>query len=168
MSAHGGVNAIFLKKLDSDSIYIADGIDKNNYFKTSLDEWRDKNIVSIPKEGINSIEFISASEAFTVKRDSTGKYFIGSDSVGTAFDGVLNLLAKFETNNFKDTALSDQTNFTDKIIIDWGEKTQLNFLKLDAAPPVYLLQVPGDPQIYELNEAYAKNILKTKKDILGR
>lgn len=167
-SAAVGGNSSYLKKLDSDNIYLADGIDKNNYFKTSLDEWKDKNIVSIPKQGVNSIEYISAGETFKVNRDSTGKYFIGTDSVGTAFDGVLNLLAKFETTGFKDTTLTDQTNFTEKVIIDWGTKTQLNFLKLDTTPPKYLLQVPGDSQIYELDEGFAKNILKTKNEILGR
>ncbi|MBK8551629.1 MAG: DUF4340 domain-containing protein [Ignavibacteria bacterium] len=167
-TAAAGGNLCYLKKTDSDNIYLADGIDKNNFFKTSLDEWKDKNIVSIPKQGVNSIEFISAGETFTVNRDSAGKYFIGTDSVGTAFDGVLNLLAKFETTGFKDTTLTEQTNFTDKVIVDWGTKTQLNFLKLDTTPPKYLLQVPGDSQIYELDEGFAKNILKTKNEILGR
>lgn len=166
--APGGGTLCYLKKPDSDNIYLADGIDKNNYFKTSLDEWKDKSILSIPKQAVNSMEFISASEKFTVQKDSAGKYFIGQDSVGTAFDGILNLLASFSTTGFKDTTLSDQTNFDETVIIDWGNKSELNFLKIEGTPVKYLLQVTGDNQVYELEEGYAKNLLKTRKEILGR
>ena len=167
-TAQGGGVLTYIKKIDSDNIYLADGLDRNNVVKLDLNEWKDKNIVAIPKPSVNSIEFISAGETFTVSKDSAGKFSIGSDTVGTAFDGILNLLQKFETNSFKDTTLSDQTNFTERIIVNGAEKTQLNFLKLDSAPPKYLLQIPGESQIFVLDEGYAKNLLKTKKEILGR
>lgn len=158
----------YVKKIDSDNIYIANNIDRNNFVKTSLNEWKDKNIVSIPKQTVKSIEYISGAETFLVKGDSTGKYYIGSDSVGKAFDGILNLLQNFQTMSFKDTALSDQTAFTEKVIIDWGPKTEMKFLKTETTSPKYLLQVTGDNQIYEMDENYAKNLLKTKKEILGQ
>ena len=163
----GGILS-YIKKPDSDNIYIADGLDRNSVVKASLDGWRDKNIISIPKQGVNSVEFISAGETFSVKKDTSGKFFAGTDSAGPVFDGVLNLLQKLETTGFKDTVLTDQTEFTEKVIIDWGNKTQLNFLKIESTPPKYLLQIPGDNQIYELEEGYAKNILKTRKEILGK
>jgi len=156
----------YIKKIDSDNIYIADNLDRNNFMKPTINDWRDKNIVSIPKPSVNSIEYISAAETFTIKRDSSGKYFIGSDSAGKAVDGILNLLNKFDTNGFKDTTLSDQTVFDETIVVDWGQKTEMKFLKLDISPPKYLLQVSGDKQIYELDEGYAKNLLKTRKDFM--
>lgn len=167
-TAQGGGVLTYIKKTDSDNIYLADGLDRNNVVKTNMNEWKDKNIVSIPKPSVNSVEFISAGESFTVSKDSSGKFSIGTDTVGTAFDGILNLLQKFDTNNFKDTTLSDQTVYTEKIIVNGAGKTQLNFLKLETTPVKYLLQIPGDSQIYELDEGYAKNLLKTKKEILGR
>ncbi|HMS32715.1 MAG TPA: DUF4340 domain-containing protein [Ignavibacteria bacterium] len=167
-SAQGGGIQTYIKKTDSDNIYLADGLDRNNVVKTNMNEWKDKNIISIPKQGVNSVEFISSGETFTVSKDSSGKFSIGSDTVGTAFDGILNLLQKFDTNNFRDTTLSEQTNFTEKIIVNGPEKTQINFLKLDTAPAKYLVKLNGDNQIYELDEGYAKNLLKTKKEILGR
>lgn len=167
-TAQGGGVLTYIKKTDSDNIYLADGLDRNNLVKADMNEWKDKNIVSIPKPSVNSVEFISAGETFTVSKDSTGKFSIGSDTVGTAFDGVLNLLQKFETTGFRDTTLSEQTNFTEKVIVNGAGKTQLNFLKLDTVPPKYLLQLQGDNQIYELEEGSAKNLLKTKKEILGK
>lgn len=160
--------ATFVKKLDSDNIYIAANVDKMDFIKPTLDEWRDKNIISIPKQSVNSLEYISTAESFLVNKDSTGKFFIGPDSAGTNLDGILNLLEKLESQSFKDTAISEQTNFDNVVKIDWGPKTELRFLKLNTTPVKYLLQVSDDKQIYEVDEGYAKNLLKTKKEILGK
>ncbi|MDQ3021115.1 MAG: DUF4340 domain-containing protein [Bacteroidota bacterium] len=165
---NSAASSSYIKKLDSDNIYIADNLDRNFFVKPTLDEWRDKNIVSIPKEGINAVEFVAGAETFMVKKDSTGKFFIGPDTVGAAFDGILNLLGKFETTGFKDTTLAPQTEFDEVIKVDWGNKSDLNFLKLDGSPVKYLVQVSGDKQVYEVDEAAAKNLLKTKKEILGK
>lgn len=158
-----------VKKVDSDNIYIADVLDRMDFIKPSIDEWRDKNIVAIPKQSVNSIDFISSGETFSVKKDPNGKFFIGQDSVlSTTFDGILNLLQKFETNGFKDTTIADDAGFSNQLIIDWGNKTQMRFLKTDTEPVKYYLKVDGDKQIYELEEGYAKNLLKTKKDLTGK
>lgn len=159
-----GAGSSYVKKIDSDNIYIAENVDRNNFVKTNIDDWRDKNIVSIPKESVKSVQFISGSENFTVQRDSAGKYYAGSDSVGKGFDGILNLLVKFDTNGFKDTTLSPETSFDEKIIVDWGPKTEINFLTVDSTK--YLVKVSDDKQVYELEKGYAKNLLKTKKEIL--
>lgn len=50
---------------------------------------------------------------------------------------------------FKDTTLSESTAFTDAVKIDWGNITELKFLKLETTPVKYLMQIPGDNQIYE-------------------
>ncbi len=157
----------YVKKMDSDNIYIADELDRANFIRPTINEWRDKNIVSIPKQAVNSVDFVIAGETFTAKKDSSGRFFIGTDSAGKNFDGILNLLEKFETTNFKDTVISEDTKFTDYISVDWGNKTVMKFLKTETAPVKYLLKVDGDKQIYELEEGYAKNLLKSRKEILG-
>ncbi|MEO6695707.1 MAG: DUF4340 domain-containing protein [Ignavibacteria bacterium] len=154
-----------IKKMDSDNIYIADNIERIDFIKP-LNDWRDKGIVAIPKQAVNSIEYISDAESFIVKRDSTGKYSIGQDTVGKSFDGVLSLLEKFETTGFKDTTFSDQTKFSNVLNIDWGNKTTLMFLKSDTTSSKYFLKVSDGNQIFELDNVFAKNILKTKKEIL--
>lgn len=167
LGSSAATSSSYIKKMDSDNIYIADNLDRNYFVKPNLDEWRDKSVVSIPKEGINAVEFVTETETFMAKRDSTGKFFIGQDSVGPGFDGILNYLTKFETTSFKDTTLAPQTDFDGIIRVDWGNKTDLMFLKIDSDPVKYLIQVSGDKQIYEVDEAVAKNLLKTKKEILG-
>ncbi len=157
-----------VKKIDSDNIYIADNLDRTDFIKSSINEWRDKNIVSISKMAVNSVEFILPDETYIAKKDTSGRFFIGTDSAGKNFDGILNLLEKFATTNFKDSLLSEDTKFTDVINIDWGNKTTFKFLKTETTPAKYLLKVEGDKQLYELEEGYAKNLLKSKKEILGQ
>ncbi|MDQ3194168.1 MAG: DUF4340 domain-containing protein, partial [Bacteroidota bacterium] len=158
----------YIKKPDSDNIYLGDGIDRNSFVKANVSDWKDKNIVSIPKQSINSVEVISEGETFTAKRDPAGIYYIGQDSAGKNFDIILNSLGKLDASGFKDTVISDQSDFDATVIVDSGEKKEFKFLKLDTTPAKYLLKVTGDPQVYELDEVNAKNVFKTKKEILGR
>ncbi len=166
-SAAAGTSS-HVKKVDSDNIYIADNLDRTDFVRSSISDWRDRSILSIPKQSVNSVEFIFPGETFTAKKDSAGRFFIGADSAGRNFDGVLNLLEKFQTTSFYDSLLSENTKFTDIINIDWGNKTTLKLLKTETTPVKYLLKVEGDKQIYELEEGYAKNLLKSRKEILGQ
>lgn len=168
-SGPGGGTLSYIKKPDSENVYLADGIDKNNYFKSDISDWKDKSMISIPQQGINSIEFISSGgENFTVAKNDLGKFAIGNDTVSVVFTGILNALQNYQTKSFSDTTLTDQTAFTDKVIVDWGTKTQINYLKIDSDPVKYLVMIPGDDQIYELDEVTAKTVLKSKNEILGK
>lgn len=164
--APGGGNFAYVKKTEGENIYLADGIDRNNFVKTNPEEWKDKNIVSIPMQSVNSIEYKYEGNDYTVAKDAEGRFVIGTDTVGKDFQNVLGTLQKFDTNNFKDTVLTDETSYTGTVIIDNGAKTQLNFLKLDVTPVKYLVKVSGEDQVFELDEVPARNILKTKEEIL--
>ena len=52
--------------------------------------------------------------------------------------------------------------------IDCGNKTTLKVLKTETTPAKYRLKVEGDKQLYELEEGYAKNLRKSKREILGQ
>lgn len=160
----------YVKKPDSDNIYIADKLNMHDFVKAELNDWRDKGIIAIPKEAVNSVQYIYGGETFLVSKDTTGKFFVGKDSVSGTFDGILNTLQKLETNNFKDSTITDFTDFNEAVIIDWGSntKTELKFLKLDTTPVKYLLKVSGNDQIFLVDETNAKNMLKTQKEILGK
>ncbi len=161
-------NSSYAKKIDSDNIYIVDNVDRFNFVKPKLDDWRDRVIVSIPKESIKSIEFKTGGENFVAARDESGVFRIGADSVGKAFDGILNLFNKVEATDFKDTTLSAETAFTDIVKVDAGNVTEMRFLRIESTPVKYLLQIPGDNQIYEFEEGYVQNILKKKSELLGK
>jgi hypothetical protein len=161
-------NSSYIKKIDSDNIYIADNVDRFNFVKPTLDDWRDRVILTIPKESIKSVEFNSGGEKFTAIRDETGKFMIGADSAGKAFDGVLNIFNKVEATGFKDTTLSESTAFTEVVKIDAGNITEMRFLKLETTPVKYLMQIPGDNQIYEFEDGYVNNIFKKRSEMAGK
>lgn len=158
-------NASYVKRPDSDNIYIADNVDRYVFVKPTLNDWRDKSIVSIPKESIQSMDFMLSSDQYSVSRDTSGAFLLGGDPLGKTFDGVLNIFQKMEASEFKDTTLAPETAFTDVVRINHGSTTELRFLKLNTSPVKYLMQVTGDTQVYMFDEGYVKNIFKTKSEL---
>lgn len=158
-------NASYVKRPDSDNIYIADNVDRYVFVKPTLNDWRDKSIVSIPKESIQSLDFMLSSDQYSVGRDTSGAFVLGGDPLGKTFDGVLNIFQKMEASEFKDTTLAPETAFTDVVRINHGSTTELRFLKLNTSPVKYLMQVTGDTQVYMFDEGYVKNIFKTKSEL---
>jgi hypothetical protein len=140
---------------------------RNNFVKDNLDDWRDKLILSIPKGNVNSIEFITPEESYTAERDSTGKFYVGKDSVSSVvFDGILNLLQNFNTQRFQDTVLSKDTDFDKKVKVNWGKLTEINFLKLpDTLFTNYYIKVTDNDQIFEVDEGFTNNLFKSRKEI---
>ena len=137
--------------------------------KPRLDDWRDKIIISIPKESVESVEFNTKADVFTVKKDENGVFRIGTDSVGKTFDGILSIFNRMEATDFKDTILAPETTFDDIVKVNWdGKTTEFKFLKVESVPAKYILQIPGDPQLYQFEEGYMTNIAKKKSDLIGK
>ncbi len=163
-----GPSQSFVKKEDADDIYLADGLLRNNFMKSS-DEWRNKFIVSLPKGSVNSMEFISSKESFKVAKDSTGKYFIGKDSVNsTTFDGVLNLLTNLNTQTFLDSPLSPDLKPSNTVKIDGIKMTEINFYPADENSDNFYFKVSGINQVFKVDKNFAANLLKSKSDLLKR
>lgn len=161
-------NSSYVKKADSDNIYIADNIDRFTFVKPTIDDWRDRVILSIPKESIKSVEIKTAGESYTAVKDEYGTFRIGPDSTGKTFGDMLSIFNKVEAMGFKDTTLSENTAFTDVVKIDWGNVTEMRFLKLETTPVKYLMQIPGDNQIYEFEDGYVNNIIKKRSEFIGK
>ncbi len=162
-------NSSYVKRVDSDEIYIADNMDRFNFVKPTLNDWRDKIIISIPKESVQSVDFNTTMDKYTVAKDESGIFRIGSDSVGKTFDAMLSIFNKMEATEFKDTVLSAETNFNEIIKVNWdGKSTEFKFLKTEAVPPKYLMQIPGDPQIYQFEDGYLTNLVKKKSEMIGK
>jgi len=169
-SAGPGNAQAYLKKTEGNEILLAEDFVWSYLVKMDLDEWRDKVIVSIPKNSVKSIEFVSKDDSYTVTADSLGKFFVGKDSVSGALDGVLNLLQNYSTQYFKDTVLAGTGNPDYLVKIEHKNATELKFYKYIDTETVkrYLLQVTGIPQIFEMDENYVKQLFKTRKELLGK
>lgn len=168
--ASTGASQTYIKKPDANEIYLAEEFLYNNFVKFDLSEWRDKAVVTIPKNTIKSIDFYSDTEKYTVTQDTTGKSYIGKDSVSSAvFEGVFNMLQNFSTQNFKDTTLSADAKSLYGARVNWGKETEFRFIKYgDEAAKKFLMQVSGVNQVFEVDENFVKNFIKTRKEVLGQ
>lgn len=169
-NASTGASQTYIKKVEGNQIFLAEEFLYNNFVKPDLTEWRDKAVIAIPKGSVKSIDFIAENDKYTVNLDSTGKGYIGKDSVSSgAFDGVMNMLQNFNTQNFKDTTIAGdvRAQFTAKV--NWGKETEFKFIKYgDSESKRFLLQVSGINQIFEVDENYVKMFIKPRKELLGQ
>lgn len=164
-------NQTYIKTPESDKVYLAINFLRNNFVRPSLESWRDLRIVSIPSNSVKSIEYTSGGSTYKLTKDSTGAYLVdGAPADSVAAAQVLAVLQDFNTQSFKDTTLGAQTQFTDRVRVNWNDNyTDLNFLKQgDSTAVNYMLKIPGNNAVFYFNEALAKNILKTKSELLKK
>lgn len=164
-------NQTYIKAADDDKIYLAYNFLRNNFVRPSLESWRDLQIISIPSNTVKSIEYTSGGSTYRLTKDSTGTFLVdGAPADSTTASQILSVLQDFNTQSFKDTTLGAQTQYTDRVRVNWGENyTDLNFLKQgDSTMVNYMLKIPGNNAVFYFNEALAKNILKTKSELLKK
>ena len=168
-NAASGPSQTYIKKIEGNDIYLADGFLRSNFVKGDMNEWRDKLITAIPKNSITSLEMISQTENYKMVRDSTGKYFVGKDSVNSGVsEGVFNILQNFNTQGFKDTPVGNDIKFDNVIKVATNKPIEIDFWKSgEGTNPKYLLKITDNKQIFEVDENFVKNVFKSKKDMLG-
>ncbi len=168
-NATPGPSQTYIKKSDAKEVYLAENFLYNNFVKTDLTEWRDKAIISIPRNSIKSIDFSGDKENYTVTQDTTGKCYVGKDSVvSSVFDGILNMLQNFNTQNFKDTTISADTKSLYSARVSWNKDTEFRFFKYgDDASKKFLMVVSGISQVFEVDENFVKMFIRPRKEVLG-
>jgi hypothetical protein len=164
-----GPNQTYIKKLDDKDVFLGDGILRNNFARTDQ-QWRILQMVSIPKETIKSIEFITEKENYIIEKDTLGKFFIGKDSVDNNIcTGILNLLNDFNTQGFKDSTLGPDTKFSKIIKIKGFKNYEIDFYKVDTSEnSKYYIKISDIKQLFEVDKNFLTVIFKTKKEMLGR
>ncbi|MGB9697020.1 MAG: DUF4340 domain-containing protein [Ignavibacteria bacterium] len=170
-NAASGPSQTFIKKLNDDKIYLADNFLRNYFVKERMFDWRDLQIVALPKESIKSIRFIHNDEDFTVTFDTTAQAFIDRDTVDKAqAEGLLNLLNNYNTQSFRDTTLGNDMKPDYKVIVTADKVWEFEFFKVgtEERNPKYLLRVSGLKQIFEVDENFVKMLYKSKKELLPK
>ena len=160
----------YIKKTEGNEIYLAEDFVYNYFIKPDLTDWRDKLIISIPTSSIKSFDVNNNGESYTVKLDTSGKYYIGKDTVSTAVsESIFNMLQNFNTQNFRDTTLSTDVKADYSMKVIWSKETEIKFVRYSDSdnPKKYLLQVSGINQIFEVDDNFVKMLIKSRKEILG-
>ncbi|MEI7485284.1 MAG: DUF4340 domain-containing protein [Ignavibacteriota bacterium] len=169
-NASTGAGQTYIKKSEGNEIYLAEDFLFNNFVKFDLTEWRDKSIMSIPRGGIKSIDFYTDKEKYTVIQDTSNLFYVGKDSVSSqVFDGVLNMLQNFSTQNFKDTTILADAKPMYGAKVTAVKETEIKFIKYGTEDSKkFLLQVTGISQIFEVDENFVKQFVRTKSEVLGK
>ncbi len=170
-NAGSGASQSYIKRVDGNEIFLADEFLWNNMVKRDLNEWRDKLIIAIPKASIKSIDFLTPSESYTLTSDTTGKFWVGKDSsVSAVTEGIVNLLSNFNTQNFKDTLLTEASKFIYIAKVNWNNAvTEIKLIKAEENPAnqKYFMVVSGVNQVFEVDENYLKGLFKSRKEMIG-
>lgn len=159
----------YLKKPDENRILLASSLTSTNFTKP-LKDFRYKVIFALTTEAISKMEFKSTDSNkvdFTCIKDSTGRWFIGPDSIPhNNMEGFLNLLKSFSTDDFKDTVMTTFPAATYTATIYGPQVTTINLYKENTTPVNYIVQVSNIKQLFRFSESFATNIMKKKKDFV--
>ena len=148
------------KKTSNDVVLVSNMM--NYVFTHSVKEWRDRSIVSIPKETIKQLTYQFGDTTFTLEfRDSL--WFAGNDPAqGSVVEGILSSLAGFQGDDFIDTPpaslprVSAMLSFTGTQMVFYHVKEGDN----------YMVRSSRSPQWYDVSSWRANQVLKRKKEIV--
>lgn len=165
-----GAAQVYVKSLEGNEVYLADGLIYSYLVRQDFNEWRDLNIFSIPKGSIKSVEYIYKDDNFKMVKDSTGRFFIGQDSVQSSqMEGLLNLFSNFNTQTFKDSTLSEDVKFDYTVKIETDKLTAINMLKYGEEENYrFIIKVSDIQQLFDVDKNFSTLILKSRKDLLGK
>ncbi len=149
----------YVRKLPSNDVDAVD-LTLNYAVNRSLNEWRDKSIVSVPKENIKEIRYQYGDTTFAVAfKDSV--WMIGKDAIRAEdVTGVVNSLSDFRADDFIDSTLHPTPKLTAAIYYG-GVQLRFSFLKTQNK---YAVQSSGSPQWFTVESWKANPVLKRKKD----
>ncbi|HEY3251322.1 MAG TPA: DUF4340 domain-containing protein [Ignavibacteria bacterium] len=163
----------YIKKPDEERILRASSISSANFNKPVKD-FRNKLIASIPSKLSNKITFKSTDTNnvdFTAVKDSTGKWWVASDSVtSTNMDGFLNMFDNWNTEDFKDTTMTifPAPTYTLSFYGPFNPSPMTINLyhEPNSSPNAFIVQVTGVQQLFRFFDGMASQVMKKKKDFV--
>jgi hypothetical protein len=161
----------YIKKPDDNKILLASNLNQSMFVKP-LKDFRNKIIWQIPTISLNKIEFRSTDSLkvnFDAAKDSTGRWYIGADSIPEAnITGFLNMMANFTTEDFIDSTITTFSEPTYTIKIYGGPQPYwINLYKMPNITPVeYMIQVSDNKQLFRMSEGMARGLMKQRTDFI--
>jgi hypothetical protein len=164
--------SIFVRMDGSDEIFSTKANFRSNIDKDEFG-WKDKSIVTIPKEQITSVELLQkgASRVIVQNRDSLTMIY-GEDSKkepevkGNAkATTLLGSFARLNTRAFHADTVANfaMPDLVAKVTQVGGASSALHFVKKDDT--AYFIKLDGNKQVFEINKATADKFLKTYTDL---
>jgi hypothetical protein len=156
-----GYSELYARRTASSEVALVNGASPY-VFNRPVKEWRDRTILSMPREHIKEIRYQYGDTTFVLAfKDSS--WTIGKDSTQ---EGVVNTLvsslSNIVTDDFVDSLTTRPPKPTAQISF---AGTQLTFFYVKGSEK-YLVQSSASPQLFEMQNWHANQLLMRKKDIL--
>ena len=151
----------YARRKGSNEVVLVSNI-MNYAFTRSIKEWRDRSIVSIPKETIKQLTYQFGDTTFTMEfRDSL--WFVGDDPAqGSVVERVLSSLTGFQGDDFIDAPPASLPRVSAMLSF---AGTQLVFYHVKEGDK-YMVRSSLSPQWYDVSSWSANQVLKRKKEIV--
>jgi hypothetical protein len=152
----------YVRREGSNDVYLASGVFSSS-FSRRANEWRDKTILRTDLDAITGVTLrFGDTTVALVRQDSVWK--IGDEvakiDIVKSFIGTL---ANFQADDFIDTAVLAMPPLTFQIEVGG---TQIRFYKMKEGDKFYV-QSSATPQLFEVLNWRASQLLKRKKDFLA-
>jgi hypothetical protein len=155
----GGYSEYYVRKANTDDVLLSEGAYSYS-FNRALKDWRDKSIMTIPKESITDIRYQYGDTTFIVAmKDSVWR--VNNDRAQqSVVDGILTSLSNFQADDFIDSSLAPKVMAT---IVYANVQIRFSF---DKSANKYYVQSSNSPQWYVVEQWKANQVLKRKKEIV--
>jgi hypothetical protein len=159
--AGSGYSETYARLTNSDDVALVSGT-MSSVFNRPVKEWRDRTILTVPKESIKEVTFLYGDTTFVLAfKDSTR--MVGKDSTQDwVVNSLLSSLSNLQADDFVDTLLSPIPNISPQL--SYGG-TQISFSYVKAGD-TYLVRSSTLPQWVEMQSGRAHQVLKRKKDLV--
>jgi hypothetical protein len=149
----------YVRKLNSNDVYRVEGISSYSVNRPVKD-WRDKTILTVPKESIKEMRFQYGDTTFSITwSDST--WYLGKDKAKlSVVESILSSISNLQADDFIDTAVSPKVT---AMVLYAGIQLRFAFIK---TLNKYYVQSSNSPQWFVLEQWKANQILKRKKEIV--
>jgi hypothetical protein len=150
---------LYARRVPSNDVFLVEGASSYT-FARPVKDWRDKTILTTPKENIKELRYQYGDTTFTITL-SDSAWFAGKEKTQqSVVDGILSSLSNLQADDFIDSTVSPKIT---AMLVFAGAQLRFSFNK-----PVnkYYVQSSNSPQWFVLEQWKANQILKRKKEIL--
>jgi hypothetical protein len=149
----------YVRRVNSNDVFIVEGA-SGYMFGRPVKDWRDKTILTTPKESIKEVRYQYGDTTFNITF-SDSAWFAGKDKAKqSVVDGILSSLSNFQADDFIDSTMSPKVT---AMIAYAGNQVRFSFNK---SMNKYYVQSSNSPQWFVLEQWKANQILKRKKEII--
>jgi hypothetical protein len=149
----------YARRLKSDEVLLVEGASSYT-FNRPIKDWRDKTILTTPKENIKEVQYQYGDTTFKIT-SSDSAWFVGKDKAQqSVVEGILSSISNLQADDFIDSTVSPKV-----IAMMAYAGAQLRF-SFNKPMNKYYVQSSNSPQWFVLEQWKANQILKRKKEIV--